>query len=136
MTSTILFLCPHGAAKSVLAAAYFNHLAEEATLSFVADSAGTEPDPAISPAVIELLRGEGIDVPQGRPRQVTQDDLMQAQRVISLGCQVETLAVDPARLEQWLDVPSPGSDLIGARNAIRAHVVSLVAQLGNNVTVE
>jgi arsenate reductase (thioredoxin) len=136
MTSTILFLCPHGAAKSVLAAAYFNHLAEEAILSFVADSAGTEPDPAISPAVIELLRGEGIDVPQGRPRQVSHDDLMQAQRVISLGCQVEALAADPDRLEQWLDVPSPGSDLIGASKAIRAHVVSLIAQLDSNVTVE
>ena len=30
MKSTVLFLCPHHAAKSVLAEAYFNRLAQEA----------------------------------------------------------------------------------------------------------
>ncbi|MBZ0305562.1 MAG: hypothetical protein K8I82_05795 [Anaerolineae bacterium] len=50
---TILFLCPHHAAKSVLAEAYFNR-AMSGT-DFQATSAGTEPDEAVMPSVAELL---------------------------------------------------------------------------------
>ena len=41
----VLFMCPHGAAKSVLASAYFRRLAKERGLNVEVDSAGTEPDP-------------------------------------------------------------------------------------------
>ena len=41
---TILFMCPHGAAKSVLASAYFQRLAKERGLNVHVASAGTEPD--------------------------------------------------------------------------------------------
>lgn len=37
---TVLFMCPHGAAKSVLASAYFQHLAKERGLNVRVDSAG------------------------------------------------------------------------------------------------
>jgi protein-tyrosine-phosphatase len=59
---TILYLCPHNAAKSVLAAADFDRLARERDLPYRAASAGTDPDAAPSPAVVALLQEEGIDV--------------------------------------------------------------------------
>ena len=40
---TILFMCPHGAAKSVLASAYFQRLAKERGLNVRVESAGTNP---------------------------------------------------------------------------------------------
>ena len=83
---TILFLCPHNAAKSVIAAAYFDRLARERGLDYRAASAGTSPDAAPSPAVVAMLRDEGIDVAGYRPRHVTTEDLTSAHRVISLGC--------------------------------------------------
>jgi len=43
---TVLFICPHGAAKRVLASAYFQRLAKERGLNVRVESAGTEPDPA------------------------------------------------------------------------------------------
>src|SRR5688500_15753467 len=89
---TILFLCPHNAAKSVIAAAYFARLARERGLDFRAASAGTSPDAVPSPAVVAMLREEGIDVAGYRPRCVTRDDLTGAHRVVSLGC-------DPADLD-------------------------------------
>jgi protein-tyrosine-phosphatase len=129
MSSTILFLCPHGAAKSVLAAAYFNRLAQQSSLPLTADSAGTEPDEAVSPVVVKMLRIEGIDVSQHLPRRVTRDDLEQAQRIVSLGCALEDLEIAPERVEQWLDVPLMSQDPDGSRDAIRSHVEALVAQL-------
>lgn len=129
MSSKILFLCPHHAAKSVIAAAYFSRLAQQHLLPFTADSAGTEPDEAVSPKVVEMLLAEGIDVSGHIPRRVTQHELMQAQRVISMGCTAEELNIAPERVEQWSDVPMVSQDLYGARDAIRIHVETLVAQL-------
>ena len=40
----VLFMCPHGAAKSLMASAYFQKLAKERGLNVRVDSAGTEPD--------------------------------------------------------------------------------------------
>ena len=129
MTQTILFLCPHSAAKSVLAAAYFQRLAGQHRLDVRADFAGTEPDAAISPAVAELLHSEGIDVTGYMPRRITAEELAQAWRVISLGCQVDHLAPPQLTVEQWDDVPPPSQDLAAAKNIILARVERLVAEL-------
>lgn len=56
VSRSVLFVCLHGAAKSVLAAADFERLAAERGLDLVADSAGTEPDPEIAPGVVAALR--------------------------------------------------------------------------------
>ena len=69
-SGSVLFLCPHNAAKSVLAAAYFDRLAVERGLPFRADSAGTEPAEGPAPAVVAALQAEGIDVSGYRPRHV------------------------------------------------------------------
>jgi arsenate reductase (thioredoxin) len=129
MTSTILFLCPHHAAKSVIAEVYFNRLAQQHHLPIAADSAGTEPDEVVSPIVAKMLKEEGIDVSQHRPRFVTQTDLEQAQRVISMGCALDDLAIEPERVEQWLDIPALSQDLYAGRNAILAHIEALIAEL-------
>jgi len=129
MTETILFLCPHHAAKSVIAEAYFNRLVQQYGLPVRGDSAGTEPDRAVAPRVVEMLRQENIDVSNHQPRLVTQAELAHAQRIISMGCTAEELGIPPERIEQWTDVPPVSQDPSGARNAILAHVESLVAQL-------
>ena len=128
MSSTILFLCPHHAAKSVIAAAYFNRLAQQNGLSWVADSAGTEPDDAVSPLVVKLLQQENIDVSQHQPRHVTDDELQNAARIISMGCTAEELRVSPARIEQW-NIPAVSQNPKEASEAILAHVKGLVSEL-------
>ena len=55
MTRTVLFVCPHGAAKSRVAAAYF---AQVAPLDWLATTAGQEPDPVLSPTAERLLAGD------------------------------------------------------------------------------
>lgn len=133
MTPTILFVCPHHAAKSVIAEAYFNRLARQYQIPFTADSAGTEPEEAVLPQVAEMLLAEGIDVARRRPRRVTQEDLAAALRVVSMGCAPEELNVEPGRVERWSDVPMVSQDLYASRDAIRSHVEALIAELQNGM---
>ena len=62
MSRTILFVCPHHAAKSVLAVAHCSRLVEQHGLDLEVDSGGTEPDPEVMPSVVALLKEDGIDV--------------------------------------------------------------------------
>ena len=89
---TILFLCPHNAAKSVIAAAYCERRAAERGVTLRATSAGTDPDPGVSPGVAGALLAEGIDVRAYRPRRVTAEELARASRVVSLGCELGDIA--------------------------------------------
>jgi arsenate reductase (thioredoxin) len=126
---TILFLCPHNAAKSVLAAAYFDQLAREHRLDYRAASAGTSPDAAPSPAVVAMLRDEGIDVAGHQPRHVTTEDLTSAHRVISLGCHWDDTDGGGVRVDRWDDLPPAGQDLGASRAAIKRHLNALVNDL-------
>ena len=130
---TILFLCPHNAAKSVIAAAYFDRLARERGLDYRAASAGTSPDAAPSPAVVAMLREEGIDVAGYRPRRVTTEDLTSAHRVISLGCDPDDLDGGDVRVDRWDDVPPASQDLGASRAAIKGHLDLLVNELAPDV---
>ena len=129
MSHTILFLCPHNAAKSVLAAAYCQHLSAQCGIEVQVTSAGTEPDAAASPDVVALLHAEGLDVTHHRPRHVSREELGAAFRVISLGCDVSNLAPPGTLVEHWDDVPSPSQHLALARDVIYTHVERLVAAL-------
>src|SRR5688572_320371 len=88
---TILFMCPHGAAKSVLASAYFQREAKARGLNVHVVSAGTDPDALVSPAVASHLKKNGYEVPVAKPRRVTADDMEQADVVISIGCDLKDL---------------------------------------------
>src|SRR5687768_17985655 len=83
MDSTILFLCPHGGAKSVIAATLLN----AAGLRGVA-AAGEDPYDAVPAPVVERLAREGLDLGDFKPRLVEPEEIGAAARVISIGCDV------------------------------------------------
>jgi protein-tyrosine-phosphatase len=126
---TILFLCPHNAAKSILAAAHFDQRVQERGLDYRAASAGTSPDAVPSPAVVAMLWEEGIDIADYRPRRVTTEDLTNAHRVISLGCDLDDLDGGITRMERWDDVPPASQDLDASRAAITRHLDALLNEL-------
>jgi arsenate reductase (thioredoxin) len=123
---TVLFLCPHGAAKSVIAAAYFEQLAKTYGLEVSASCAGTEPDPTLAPAVVALLARDGLVPPVEKPQRVDEELLAGAARVISLGCAREELPSPPHQWEQWDDIPPPSQDLTGAFVQIQHHLIDLI----------
>jgi arsenate reductase (thioredoxin) len=122
MPQTVLFLCPHGAAKSVLAAALFQRLAAERGLSLQAACAGTEPDTIIAPHVRELISQQGLELPLERPQLVTEELLAKASLVISMGCRQDALPGEAKHWEVWDDVPPPSQDLHGAYASIQRHL--------------
>lgn len=127
--TTVLFMCPHGAAKSVLASAYFQRLAKERGLNVRVDAVGTDPDPAVSTVVAEHLKKNGYEVPVTKPRAVTARDLDAADVVISLGCEVNRLPATPRNLRKWDEVPGPGENFSAADESIRRRVIALVEEL-------
>ncbi|HSC28778.1 MAG TPA: chromate resistance protein ChrB domain-containing protein [Vicinamibacterales bacterium] len=122
----VLFVCLHGAAKSVVAAAHFRRVASDRGLDVDAVAAGTEPDAELTPAAVKGLTGDGLPVRPARPRPVTLYDLDNAARVVSFGCDL-TPAKGQA-VDQW-DVPAISDGYEAARDRIVRNVERLVAEL-------
>ena len=122
---TILFVCLHGAAKSVIAASHCQRLADDAGLAIRATFAGTEPDPGIAPTAASGLLAEGIDVREQPTHRVTPEELRHAWRVVSFGCDLEALAPG-VRVERWDDVPAVSENYRAARDAIVARLPKLI----------
>jgi protein-tyrosine-phosphatase len=119
---SILFVCLHGAAKSVLAAADFEKLAAARGITVTAEAAGTEPDPAMAPAVVAALRAEGVELGGKRPHRVTAADTVRAERVVTFGCELGGALPAAVPVERWDDVPAVSESLPLARAAIRRHL--------------
>jgi arsenate reductase len=129
MEQHILFVCLHGAAKSVLAADDCRRLAAERGIALRAASAGTEPDPAIAPAVVRALRDDGVDLDGQTPRRVSREDVAGASRVVAFGCDLSAVAVPGVPVEQWNDIPAVSDGLPAARQAIRARLERLLEEV-------
>ena len=126
--SRVLFVCLHGAAKSVIGAAHFRRLAQTRGLSVGDVAAGTEPDPQLAPGAVKGLAGDGLQPTPARPRPVTLYDLQSATRVVSFGCDVTPRPGQ--RVDEW-DVPAVSDGYEAARDRIVAHVERLVAELAD-----
>ncbi|HEX8027815.1 MAG TPA: low molecular weight phosphatase family protein [Vicinamibacterales bacterium] len=127
-TPVVLFMCPHGAAKSVMASAYFQKLAKERGLNVKVDAAGTEPEPEVSKGVASHLQKNGYAIPIEKPRAATSSDMKNADVVISMGCDLSKLPVPNGQLKQW-DVPDFSANFDAAEQAIREQVTQLVDEL-------
>jgi protein-tyrosine-phosphatase len=123
----VLFVCQHGAAKSVVGAAHFRRLAAARGLAVDAVAAGTEPDAELTPGAVKGLAGDGLTAAPRRPRPVTLYDLSAATRVVSFGCEVTPKAGQP--VERWDDVPAISEGYEKARDRIVARAERLVAEL-------
>jgi protein-tyrosine-phosphatase len=122
----VLFVCRHGAAKSVVAAAHFRRVAAARGLAIEAVAAGTEPDAELAPAAVEGLAGEGLPAKPARPRPVTLYDVDSAERVVSFGCEIAV--AKGQQVDHW-DVPAISDGYGAARDRIVSNVERLVSEL-------
>ncbi|HET8576278.1 MAG TPA: hypothetical protein VFO18_04210 [Methylomirabilota bacterium] len=129
MERNILFVCLHGAAKSVLAAADCRRVAAERGLAIRTASAGTEPDPELAPSVHRTLTEEGADLAGQKPRRVSRADVAGAWRVVTFGCDLGEVAVPGVPVERWEDIPAVSDGLPAARKAIRARLERLLEEV-------
>lgn len=126
MTTSVTFLCPHAAGKSVAAAAYFAGAARAVGLDVSVSTAGTEPDAEVMPQVREHLENLGLTV-HSPPRPIAPNDLA-ADHVVNIGCDLAALPRSDA-VESWDDVPMISDDLDAAMTAIKDHVERFIAEL-------
>jgi len=65
--SRVLFICGHNSGRSQIAEAY---LKEMSGANFHVESAGLEPAESVDPTVIKVMREDGLDISQRKPKSV------------------------------------------------------------------
>jgi arsenate reductase (thioredoxin) len=119
-----MFVCPHGAAKSVLAGSYFNLFAAQLGLEARAIARGTDPDAEIP----ERVRHDvGPSLCADQPTRLTAEDVANADFVVAFDLAEPELGVSPDRT--WNALPALSADFELGRAAILGRVVALIAEL-------
>jgi protein-tyrosine-phosphatase len=125
----IVFVCEHGAAKSVIAAKELEKLARERGISIQAVTRGKTPDPEIPDVVRTGLKADGIEIGAMKPVLVKPEDLRDATRVISFGPDLSAVTGQKLRVEDWSATPSPSENFSAARDYIVKRLQTLLDQM-------
>ena len=124
----IVFVCEHGAAKSVIAAAYFNKLSSESGLQIQAVALGTDPDRELSAIAIAGLREDGLTPTESVPQKLSLKDVDSAQRIVSF-CELPEEYHKKTFVERWDDIPPVSENYEKARDEILERLRRLMQQL-------
>jgi arsenate reductase len=125
----VLFVCEHGSAKSVIAAAHFERIAAAVGLDMHAISRGTDPDATFPPNAIDGLARDGLRPLDDAPTLLTTEELNRAMRVVTF-CTLPATYSYHGPLERWEDIPAVSDDYDTARRAIVRRIETLVEKLG------
>jgi protein-tyrosine-phosphatase len=125
---TVVFVCEHGAAKSVIATAYFNRIAADRGLRARAVYRGVNPQTDLSATALKGLRDDGFAAPKQKPSAITQADIDSATVIFAIGCSLPANARSSGKAANWDDVPDERG-YEATRDAIKKHVEQLVDDL-------
>jgi hypothetical protein len=125
---SVIFVCEHGAAKSVIATAYFNKLATERGLPYRAAFRGTTPQDDLSVRAVEGLKADGVAIPSGKPTAISEADVSGATHIFAIGCTLPATAAKSGKAGDWTDVPGD-QGYAPMRDAIVRHVTALLDEL-------
>jgi arsenate reductase (thioredoxin) len=128
----VLFVCVHNAGRSQMAAAL---LERHAAGRISVRSAGSEPADELNPAVVEAMREVGIDLDGRRPRRLADEDVREADVVVTMGCGDACPVYPGKRYEDWaLEDPSGKSleEVRPIRDEIERRVRELVSRLDDS----
>lgn len=122
----VLFMCPHAAGKSLLAATYFRAAAGRRGLDVEVAVAGPEPDPVNMTNVVAALEKQGFTI-GWQPKLVTSEDTAAADVIVSVGCDRSAIPTsDP--LTEW-EVPQLSEDFASSMEQIHGRAEGLAADL-------
>ena len=131
----VAFVCLHGSAKSLIAAAYFNRLARQHGLDFAATTSGPEPDAEVPSNVIEGLRNHAIDVGGYRPTMISAAGLADADLIVSFACDAGMRLAPDRPVERWDECPAVSDDFETAWRFITSRVERLFRRLAQETAV-
>ena len=127
----VLFVCLHNAGRSQISEALFQRAAGD---RHEARSAGTEPAARVHPEVVEAMSELGIDLSKRVPRELSTDDSLWADVVVTMGCGDECPYVPGVRYLDWeLEDPKgrPLAEVRATRDEIERRVSELVDELSD-----
>jgi len=124
----VVFVCEHGAAKSLIASAYFNKLAAERGLKARASFRGVAPQDDLSVRTVAGLKADGLLIPEQKPTAISDADIDHATLIFAIACQLPTAAATSGKAASWDDVPE-NDGYPAMRDAIVRHVNALLNQL-------
>ena len=124
----VLFACVENAGRSQMAEAIARSYGVEAS------SAGTLPATTISPTVVQAMKERGFNLTSNRPKMLTQQMIEDADYVVTMGCQVETICPKPLivkmekKLLDW-HIDDPKGKPIEEVRKIRAQIENQIIEL-------
>jgi arsenate reductase len=129
--SRVLFVCLHNAGRSQMSEALF---LREAGGRHEAQSAGTSPADHVHDTVVTVMREEGIDLSDRKPRLLTTELARWADIVITMGCGDACPVIPGKRYIDW-DLQDPkGLPIEEVRNIhddLNTRVMQLVESLSH-----
>jgi len=121
----VLFVCVHNAGRSQMAAALLDRLAGGRVS---VRSAGSEPADRINPAVVEAMAEIGVDIARERPKVLTDDAVVAADAVVTMGCGDACPFYPGKRYLDW-DLPDPAGKPVEEVRPIRDEIARRVRDL-------
>jgi len=124
----VIFVCEHGAGKSVVAAAYFNKIAMERNLNWQASCRGKNPDEEVSEATKEGLLADKLLDPALKPEKLTASDLDDAEKIICFTRLPDDVNPAPNTLD-WTSLPNLESGYKARRDSLVKKINQLFDEL-------
>ena len=128
----MLFVCVKNGGKSQMAAGLMRKITGD---TVTVDSAGSKPGTAVNGLSAEVLLEVGVDITDQSPKQLTEDLIHAADRVIVLGRDAQVQPDDGTPVEVWdTDEPSErGIHGIERMRLVRDDISRRVQQLANRI---
>jgi protein-tyrosine-phosphatase len=104
-TKKVVFVCEHGAGKSVVAAAYFNKIAKDRNLNWEASCRGTNPDEEVSVPTKEGLKSDNLLDAALSPKKLAPSDTSNVEKII-LFTKLPDDFKTSVKSEDWSSLPN------------------------------
>ena len=127
---TVLVVCVRNAGRSQMAAALLDLYAAGRVRVL---SAGSEPADAVHPAVLEAMAERGIDLFDAVPKRLEDEDVRDADVVVTMGCGDACPVYPGKRYEDW-ELPDPAGKSIEEVRPIRDEIDRRVRALLADLT--
>jgi protein-tyrosine-phosphatase len=133
-TVTVAFVCVRNAGRSQIATAFAEREAEKRDVDVKVITGGTRPAEKVHEVVADVMREEGFDIRDRIPREVTADELADADYVITMGCEASDVcpATFAGESRDW-NLDDPGEATHEKAREIREEVRKRVGALFDEI---
>ena len=128
--TTVAFVCVRNAGRSQMATAFAERETDERGVDVDVITGGTDPADEVHAVVADVMDEAGFDVRDRVPREITADELADADYVVTMGCSAEDVcpATFVGENRDW-DLEDPGEATREEARRIRDETERSVASL-------